>query len=324
MPAAGEREARVALYPLRHQLSHIALARLQHTQSQGGPCGVLAPVQALLLKHLMFDGAQPMESSGSDVLAVPPPLAQRALLRGLEEALWGCGAPRGEALVASLLPTDLLDDALPADGSSEVLIDSVSALHSLVRVPCTHAFQRPCLAVLPPTPSSAPVRHHRTPSPHLQHARGVCVRQVGVRRCVSRDELRAALAAATASLQSGAGALLILFSMLLSRGLDATSGDRDDPSMPLVAPPFGHASQEIVNLFLCGRAVPNVFDGCMDLGEGMKLQGVPATVQVRAFLPTPALMSSTHVGHHSACMFGFCRMVRQRSEAVHVASNARF
>lgn len=97
-----------------------------------------------------------------------------------------------------------------------------------------------------------------------------------------------ALAAATASLQSGAGALLVLFSMLLSRGLDAASGDRDDPSMPLVAPPFGHASQEIVNLFLCGRAVPNVFDGCMDLGEGMKLQGVPATVQVRAFCESDA------------------------------------
>jgi hypothetical protein len=105
-----------------------------HTQSQGGPCGVLAPLQALLLKHLLFDGAQPSQSSGSDVLAVPPAIAQTALLRALEEALWGCGgAPRGEALVASLLPTDLLDDSLPADGPSEVLIiDSASALHSLV------------------------------------------------------------------------------------------------------------------------------------------------------------------------------------------------
>lgn len=160
LPATVEWEARVALYPLHHQLSYLALARLQHTQSQGGPCGVLAPLQALLLKHLLFDGAQPIESSGSgsDALAVPPPLAQRALLRALEEALWGCGgAPRGEALVASLLPTDLLDDALPADGSCEVLIDSAPALHSLVRaLPCR--LERPCAA--PP--------HTITPSPHAR------------------------------------------------------------------------------------------------------------------------------------------------------------
>ena len=102
-----------------------------------------------------------------------------------------------------------------------------------------------------------------------------------MRRCSRREELRAALRAAAASLRSGAGALLVLLSMLLSRGLRQLPGDRDDPSLPLVAPPFGHASQEIVNLFLCGRAVPNVFDGCMDLGEGMRLQGVPAAVQVR-------------------------------------------
>jgi hypothetical protein len=39
------------------------------------------------------------------------------------------------------------------------------------------------------------------------------------------------------------GALLLLFSALLSRGLDAVQADRDDPDQPLVTPPFGHASQ---------------------------------------------------------------------------------
>jgi len=33
-----------------------------------------------------------------------------------------------------------------------------------------------------------------------------------------------------------------------------------------------------VNLFLCGQAVPNVFDGIMDLGEGMSLKGIPGQV----------------------------------------------
>ncbi|PHT69376.1 hypothetical protein T459_28863 [Capsicum annuum] len=39
----------------------------------------------------------------------------------------------------------------------------------------------------------------------------------------------------------------------------AEPADRDDPSQPLVTAPFGHASQEIVNLLLSGEAVANGF-----------------------------------------------------------------
>lgn len=80
--------------------------------------------------------------------------------------------------------------------------------------------------------------------------------------------------------QSRMGALLFLISALLSRGLDLVQSDRDDPSLPLVTAPFGHASQEIVNLLLCGQAVPNVFDGRMDLGGGMFLKGISQNVEV--------------------------------------------
>ncbi|XVE60143.1 hypothetical protein DITRI_Ditri05aG0103700 [Diplodiscus trichospermus] len=80
--------------------------------------------------------------------------------------------------------------------------------------------------------------------------------------------------------QSRMGALLFLISALLSRGLDCVQADRDDPSLPLVTAPFGHASQEIVNLLLCGQAVPNVFDGRMDLGGGMFLKGISSNVEV--------------------------------------------
>ncbi|KAE8682282.1 fructose-1,6-bisphosphatase, cytosolic-like [Hibiscus syriacus] len=80
--------------------------------------------------------------------------------------------------------------------------------------------------------------------------------------------------------QSRMGALLFLISALLSRGLDCVKADQDDPSLPLVTAPFGHASQEIVNLLLCGQAVPNVFDGRMDLGGGMFLKGIPTSEEV--------------------------------------------
>lgn len=117
---------------------------------------MLAPVQALVLKHLLFPapttGASPAAAAHrnpSQPLAVPAPAAQRALLAALEEALWGCGGEEAEgehgggATVAWLLPAAAAadDDALlPPPGSPppllaepELLIDSAAALRTLVR-----------------------------------------------------------------------------------------------------------------------------------------------------------------------------------------------
>ncbi|KAJ6685241.1 hypothetical protein OIU79_015330 [Salix purpurea] len=90
--------------------------------------------------------------------------------------------------------------------------------------------------------------------------------------------------------QSRMGALLFLISALLSRGLDSVQADRDDPSLPLVTAPFGHASQ----------AVPNVFDGRMDLGGGMFLKGVFTSVEV-GFLTLLESLNFCKVGQHLKC-----------------------
>ncbi|KAK8958797.1 hypothetical protein KSP40_PGU005512 [Platanthera guangdongensis] len=100
--------------------------------------------------------------------------------------------------------------------------------------------------------------------------------------------------------QSRMGALLFLISALLSRGLESIQADRDDPSLPLVTAPFGHASQEIVNLLLCGQAVPNVFDGRMDLGGGLSLKGISASVEV-GFLTLLESLNLCKVGRHLKC-----------------------
>ncbi|XP_012567704.1 uncharacterized protein [Cicer arietinum] len=96
------------------------------------------------------------------------------------------------------------------------------------------------------------------------------------------------------------GALLFLISALLSRGLDLIQADRDDPSLPLVTAPFGHASQEVVNLLLCGHAVSNVFDGRMDLGGGMFLKGVSHNVEV-GFLTLLESLNFCKVGQYLKC-----------------------
>ncbi|KAF3791557.1 FAM188B protein [Nymphaea thermarum] len=84
------------------------------------------------------------------------------------------------------------------------------------------------------------------------------------------------------------------------RSEEHIQADRDDPSLPLVTAPFGHASQEIVNLLLCGQAVPNVFDGRMDLGGGMFLKGIPTFVEV-GFLSLLESLNLCKVGQYLKC-----------------------
>jgi hypothetical protein len=74
--------------------------------------------------------------------------------------------------------------------------------------------------------------------------------------------------------------------MLATRGLEQVKMDRDEPGEPLVQQ-FGHSSQDLVNLCLCGRAVTNIFDGNKYLGEEANpppdafcLKGVPHEVDV--------------------------------------------
>ncbi|MCD9642111.1 hypothetical protein HAX54_028750 [Datura stramonium] len=82
--------------------------------------------------------------------------------------------------------------------------------------------------------------------------------------------------------------------------MDSVQADRDDPSQPLVTAPFGHASQEIVNLLLSGEAVANVFDGRMDLGGDMFVKGISTTVEV-GFLTLLESLNFCKVGLHLKC-----------------------
>lgn len=55
-----------------------------------------------------------------------------------------------------------------------------------------------------------------------------------------------------------------------------------------------------MNLLLCGQAVPNVFDGRMDLGGGMSLKGIPSNVEV-GFLTLLESLNFCKVGQQLKC-----------------------
>jgi len=74
------------------------------------------------------------------------------------------------------------------------------------------------------------------------------------------------------------GVLLFVYSLILTRKIDRLKSDMDDFTQPLVQR-FGHCSQELVNLVICGQAVSNVFDGDKDVG-GLKVKGIPQTYDI--------------------------------------------
>ncbi|CAK9309735.1 unnamed protein product [Citrullus colocynthis] len=249
-------------------------------QHEGGPCGVLATIQAFVLKNILFFldefgkvassmarklGSSRLSNSecvaSNNFAALTEDVKRRALIRSMSEILFLCGANRN-AVIATLSVSGNSIEGSEYSAGNEII---------------SNAFEG------------------------LSIESGLDLQRVlRVTTCTSQESALQRLGAALPVFQSRMGALLFLISALLSRGLDMVQADRDDPSLPLVTAPFGHASQEIVNLLLCGQAVPNVFDGRMDLGGGMSLKGISKSVEV-GFLTLLESLNFCKVGQYLKC-----------------------
>ncbi|KAL3807891.1 hypothetical protein ACJIZ3_000340 [Penstemon smallii] len=249
-------------------------------QHEGGPCGVLAAIQAFVFKYLLFSPEEsgdvvPNISSSSNMRRGPSneyvaaemfsslseEKKKRALVRSMSEILFLCGNNK-RAVIASLniIEGELLESA---NGSEDEVI--ARALEGL-SVESGFDLQK--------------------------------VLRINI--WSSRSSALQKLEAMLPVFRSRMGALLFLISALLSRGLNNVQDDRDDPSLPLVTAPFGHASQEIVNLLLSGNAMANVFDGKIDLGGGMFVKGISTTVEV-GFLTIMESLNYCKVGQYLKC-----------------------
>ncbi|KAL0277093.1 UNVERIFIED_CONTAM: hypothetical protein PYX00_004494 [Menopon gallinae] len=94
------------------------------------------------------------------------------------------------------------------------------------------------------------------------------IRKTGIEQVYSEysDDIRSYL---TCSF----GVLLFLYSVMLTRGLDELRDELADPSDSLIENTFGYGSQSLINLMLTGRAVSHVWDHEHDIG-GLKLKGL--------------------------------------------------
>ncbi|KVH99614.1 ubiquitin carboxyl-terminal hydrolase MINDY-3 isoform X2 [Cynara cardunculus var. scolymus] len=249
-------------------------------QHEGGPCGVLAAIQAFVLKYLLFFPQElvkvvsntPMVSvsrrlqetrdSVSNIFgSLTEETKSRALVRSMAEILFLCGS-NSSATIASLRILDHEIEGKDERSKDEIVARSLDGL----------SIESSC---------------------DLQKV-------LSVNTFTSLASAMLRLEEMIPIFRSRMGALLFLLSALLSRGLETVQADRDDPSQPLVTAPFGHASQEIVNLLLSGMAVANVFDGKMDLGGGMFVKGILTTVEV-GFLTLLESLNFCKVGQLLKC-----------------------
>ncbi|KAJ8788727.1 hypothetical protein J1605_005023 [Eschrichtius robustus] len=192
-------------------------------QFEGGPCAVIAPVQAFLLKKLLFSSEK---SSWRDCQeGERKELLCHTLCAILESA---CCSDSGPYCLASWLRGKTAEEAAglpgsPAQSSCQVDHSSALAVEEL-------GFER-------------------------FHA------LIQKRSFRSLSELKDAVFDQYSVWGNKFGVLLFLYSVLLTKGIENIKNEIEDSSEPLIDPVYGHGSQSLINLLLTGHAVSNVWDG---------------------------------------------------------------
>ncbi|XP_052245400.1 probable ubiquitin carboxyl-terminal hydrolase MINDY-4 isoform X2 [Dreissena polymorpha] len=195
-------------------------------QKKGGPCGVLASVQACVLQELLFGEKKIPPQRFNE-----PTYEERteALSAALAKVFWRCGEKR-KAVVC-------LPSSRPVIGSggkfkADEFIETLS-LYTFIDFEELSSFMK---------------------------------------QVVSQFEL-----------DGQGGVMLSLYSAILSRKVEGVKDDMDVPTNALMGA-HGYCTQEMVNLYLSGRAVSNVFNDVMELDSGdgniMMLKGVVSRCDV--------------------------------------------
>ncbi|RLN92001.1 hypothetical protein BBJ28_00019228 [Nothophytophthora sp. Chile5] len=211
-------------------------------QGHGGPCGVLAAVQAEMLRIFLF-------------------VRHRDVLRGgaqpdLQQLLEGDSVATDEVARQQLL----------AEAMASLLIQCVSASTEGHRL----EERRVRVVVQAPDASGGEAVAYREQIVPLLSDGGEMPPQ----------ELVALLQREMAAFRGPHGVMNFTWSVLRTKGVAAVRSEMDDPQNALTGA-FGHCTQELLNLLLTGKAVSNVFDGSVPMGDtGMLLHGVPRRARV--------------------------------------------
>jgi len=216
-------------------------------QDEGGPCAVLAPLQAFLLKTCLQKSIPCLSSLSEDSVKL---LLAGALCEILDQCSTttseaGGGGAKKRLLVARVHRevADMLEETGHQSITKKIRIDESSSAAA-------------------------------SPGGNVMVDFDLLHTCLMVESFSSPKELREFLEDNfDAVFGTNYDILSVLYSVVLTKGAENVMNERQDVEEALIDPVHGHGSQALINLLLTGSATPNVFDGEKDLC-GLTLQGI--------------------------------------------------
>ncbi|CAD7000780.1 unnamed protein product [Ceratitis capitata] len=224
-------------------------------QKEGGPCAVIAPVQAYLLKILIMD------TPGHFLKDLTQDKCRHMLIQALCTILSKCCTKRYRIVS---LPMETCAEA------KEVLntlndIPDVNIGSNASAETATKEADAP--ADLPTTAGTVRVADAREVSSDAYHE------GLQVLNFETIEEVEKYYTEHWQVLSGQYGVMLFLYTVLITKNIDNVISELSDTSEPLIHNTYGYGSQALINLMLTGRAVAHVWDNDQDVG-GLKLRGI--------------------------------------------------
>jgi hypothetical protein len=281
-------------------------------QQHGGPCGVLAAVQAEMLRYLIWGPLPSSSFLSADALlealarALGTILARAALTNAVEissdcdmqgcEGTDSCSGKEREIAVKLVLPSPdskNIDRPLTWEAfepwqsvATTNGPDNTSSISSVRSSFTTYTITSTSSSV--DSGQSKSCKRQKTGSSELGNI--LDSQEKEEQEMLLLDEIdRLARHVSAFLLQARAGGfppinhfrhaggvLLLVMSLVTSRGHAKLRAEFDDPIGARLTGQFGHCSQELINVLLTGQAVSNVFDNTLKPSGDMICRGIRA------------------------------------------------
>ncbi|XP_008550911.1 ubiquitin carboxyl-terminal hydrolase MINDY-3 homolog [Microplitis demolitor] len=213
-------------------------------QLEGGPCAVIAPVQAFIIKDLLLQGApntwRDITSDKQDALLV------KAALEIISQAADDPPYYSLVHIVHNRNDDDQDDDDNDGDNDGDGDGDRDRDRDG--------------------DGDGDDIEAHDKDSEYF-HSR---LRIVETR---SLDDVEKWLTSRIDMFKEQFGVLLLLYTVVCTKGLEGMVNEMSDPSDPAIDSTYGYGSQSLINLMLTGRAVGHVWDHDQNVG-GLELRGI--------------------------------------------------
>ncbi|KAK0089689.1 hypothetical protein PV325_006112 [Microctonus aethiopoides] len=215
-------------------------------QLEGGPCAVIAPVQAYIIKNLLLKGPPDTWKN------ITNDEQNELLIKASTEIILQASDPQFPKY--SLLNFDNDDNVMPNGELSQTVASPVNETMDGTE----NTEQSDCTTI-----DSSKI----TFDSNYFHSR------LRIYTTMSIDDVKKYFTMRINTLKEPFGVLLLLYTVVCTKGIPGMHSEMSDQTEPAIDSTYGYGSQSLINLMLTGRAVSHVWDHDQDVG-GLKLRGI--------------------------------------------------